>query len=144
MDDTTVNMDAYPGDVPGGSIEKSENLVRRFFLAGIGAAAVAYDVAEDTFDRFARRGAEVQREALERAQEARTRNRGASTRVGESLRTGMDVVLNNLNLPSKTDVDTVNVKLNILTRKIDDLQMRNDVADTVTETEIILPTEEAT
>jgi hypothetical protein len=36
----------------------------------------------------------------------------------------MDVFLNRVNLPSKGDVDTINVKLNILTRKLDDLQMQ--------------------
>jgi hypothetical protein len=41
----------------------------------------------------------------------------------EYFRSAMDSFLDSLNVPSKTDVDTINVKLNILTRKLDDLQM---------------------
>jgi hypothetical protein len=44
--------------------------------------------------------------------------------MGEYFRTGMDVLLNKLNFPSKADLDTINVKLNMLARKMDDLQMR--------------------
>lgn len=138
MDDRTVNMDATPGDTSGASTTGMvDRPIRRFFLAGVGAAAVACDVAEQTFDRFVRRGEEVQRDVQERTDAVRSHNRGTADRVSESLRSGMDVVLNSLNLPSKTDVDTVNVKLNILTRKLDDLQMRQEPSATVTE--IILP-----
>jgi hypothetical protein len=36
----------------------------------------------------------------------------------------MNAFLDTLNVPSKADVDTINVKLNILTRKLDSLQMQ--------------------
>jgi hypothetical protein len=36
----------------------------------------------------------------------------------------MDSVFEGLNVPSKSDVDALNLKLNVLTRKIDDLQMQ--------------------
>jgi hypothetical protein len=34
----------------------------------------------------------------------------------------MDAFLDTINVPNKADVDTINVKLNILSRKLDDLQ----------------------
>jgi hypothetical protein len=35
----------------------------------------------------------------------------------------MDTFFNSLNVPSKADIDTINVKLNVVSRKLDDLQM---------------------
>lgn len=147
MDDTTMNAGmGQPGDrlgdIPGGPIEKTEGMIRRLFLAGVGAAAVALDTAEERYAEFVRRGEQVQQEMQERSRETRQRNMGAGSRVADSFRTGMDSILNGLNLPSKTDVDTMNVKLNILTRKLDDLQMEQSRRGTETVTEIILPTEE--
>lgn len=111
------------GRTPGGPIEQAEDRARRFMLAGIGAVATACDTAGQTYDRFADRGARVQQEWQERADEIRQQNMGARSRLGEYLRSGMDVFLNTMNIPSKGDIDTINVKLNIVSRKLDDIQM---------------------
>ena len=100
----------------------SEGPARRFVLASIGAAAVACDVAADRFDEFVNRGRQVRDEMQDKADEVR-QNAGARVRVRDSFRTAMDVFLDGLNIPSKADMDTINVKLNILSRKLDDLQM---------------------
>jgi polyhydroxyalkanoate synthesis regulator phasin len=86
--------------------------------------ASAYDVANETFDRFVDRGEQVQRDLQDRTDDMRRQNARANRRFGDFLRSSMDVFLNRVNLPSKGDVDTINVKLNILTRKLDDLQMQ--------------------
>lgn len=131
MDETFVNDDVRdPGDMPGGPIEQTEGTVKRVVLAGIGAAASAYDTAEDTFDRFVDRGQRAQEEWQGRANDVRRRNAGARWRLQEYFRDAMGSMLDSLNIPSKTDVDTINVKLNIVTRKLDDLQM-GGVSDTV-------------
>lgn len=129
MNDTTGMGTGVPPDdfdeVPGGPIEKAEGAARKVVLAGIGAVAVACDTADETFNRFADRGARVQADLQERVDEARQQNQGARTRFSDYLRNGMDVFLNTLNVPSKGDIDTINVKLNILSRKLDDIQMEN-------------------
>ena len=129
MDETSgAGMGMPPDDydeVPGGPIEKAEGAARKVVLAGIGAVASACDTAEETFNRFADRGAQVQAGFQERVDEAREQNQGARTRFSDYVRNGMDVFLNTLNVPSKGDIDTINVKLNILSRKLDDIQMEN-------------------
>jgi polyhydroxyalkanoate synthesis regulator phasin len=107
---------------PSGS---ASSTTERFFQASIGAMATACDTAEEQFNRFADRGQRVQEEWQDRANGVRQRNAGARNRMRDYFRGAMDMVLDTFNVPSRTDVDTVNVKLNILTRKIDDLQMQS-------------------
>jgi polyhydroxyalkanoate synthesis regulator phasin len=96
---------------------------RRFLMAGIGAMATLIDNAGETFDQLADRGEQVSRELNDRVEDARRQNSGASDRVRDYARSGANTVLDTLGVPNKGDVDTINVKLNILSRKLDDLQM---------------------
>jgi polyhydroxyalkanoate synthesis regulator phasin len=93
------------------------------FLAGIGAMATALDEAEAYYDRFVERGRRLQEEWRTRAGDVQLPS-GARYRVRDAMRTMMDAFLDTVNVPNKGDVDTINVKLNILTRKIDDLQVQ--------------------
>jgi poly(hydroxyalkanoate) granule-associated protein len=109
--------------IPGGPIEQAEETAKRVMLAGVGAAATAKGAAGERFDRFVERGEQIQEEWQDRAAQMRQQNAGARWRVQEYFRSAMGSFLDQLNIPSKTDVDTINVKLNILARKLDDLQM---------------------
>jgi polyhydroxyalkanoate synthesis regulator phasin len=98
---------------------------RRFLMAGLGAVATLLDNAGDTFEELADRGEQVSRELNDRVEDARRQNAGAGDRVRDYARAGTNAVLDNLGVPNKGDVDTINVKLNILSRKLDDLQMQH-------------------
>jgi polyhydroxyalkanoate synthesis regulator phasin len=100
-----------------------EGPAKRAVLASLGAVATAYDVANETFDRFVDRGSQAQEDLRRRADEARLQNAGNRTRVGEALRSAMNAFLDGINVPNKADVDVINAKLNIVTRKLDDLQI---------------------
>lgn len=127
MNDTVNEEDWQPGgdpnDMVGGPVDRAEERVRRVVLAGLGAAALAVDTAEDTFDRLVDRGQQVQDDLEERAREARQGRMRRRGRVSYAFRNAMDAFLDGLSIPNKADVDTINVKLNILSRKLDDLQM---------------------
>ncbi len=97
--------------------------IRRLFVAGLGAAAYVGDTAQDTFDNFVDRGSRVQDELRGRADDVRRQNSGARARAQDYYRSAVDSALDHANLPSKGDLDTINVKLNILSRKLDDLQL---------------------
>ncbi len=110
-------------ETPSGSADRPGDQARRLVLAGIGAVAEVCDTAEQTFDRLVDRGEAVQHDWQAQAEQMRLRNAGARGRMQRYFRNAMDAVLDGLSVPNKADVDTINVKLNILTRKIDDLQM---------------------
>lgn len=132
MDDT-LNEEAWepdgdPNQGVGDPVERAEESVKRVMLAGLGAAALAVDTAEDTFDRLVDRGQQVQDDLEERAREARQGRGRRRGRLGYAFRNAMDAFLDGLSIPNKADVDTINVKLNILSRKLDDLQMEGVAA----------------
>jgi polyhydroxyalkanoate synthesis regulator phasin len=110
--------------MPGGDVEQTEDSARRMFYAWVGAMATAYDTAEDTYEQFVRRGREATEEWQQRSDDVRLQSSGAAGRVRDSFRSVMDGFLSSLNMPTKAEVDAMNVKLNILMRKLDDLAMQ--------------------
>lgn len=95
---------------------------KKVALAGIGAVVVATEATDEVFNELVKRGERTREEAAREINEARVR--GAERRAGVTgyVRSRMDSMLNKFNLPSKGDVDSVNAKLNILTRKVDEVQ----------------------
>lgn len=110
------------GSTAGGPVEYAEGTAKRVALAGIGAIAEVCDTAEQRFDRLVDRGQRVQQQWQERADQIRTQNIGARGRMRDAFRTVMDAFFDTINVPSKTDVDSINLKLSVLGRKLDDLQ----------------------
>jgi polyhydroxyalkanoate synthesis regulator phasin len=122
MNANTVH-DETNGEPEGTGRYEPRSSAERLVLAGIGAVASALDRAEQQFDHYVDRGKEVRDELQERGEEIRQQRWTARSRARDCFRGTMDLVLDTLNVPSRTDVETINVKLNILTRKLDDLQM---------------------
>jgi polyhydroxyalkanoate synthesis regulator phasin len=112
----------------GGPVEQTEDTARQLFYAWLGALATAYDTAEDRYDQFVRRGREVTEEWQNRSDDARRASSRTSGRVRDSFRMMMDGVMSGMNMPTKSEVDAMNVKLNILMRKLDDLAMRETIS----------------
>jgi polyhydroxyalkanoate synthesis regulator phasin len=123
MNNNTMSEGQARSSTPGGSIDNAEGMGKRIFLAGIGAAALACDTAAETFDRLVERGGRVNEEMRQNADRMRRESPINRSRASDFVRSTMDSVLNAANLPSKSDVDTIHVKLNVLTRKLDDLEM---------------------
>lgn len=119
---------------------------KRLVLASLGAAATACDVANETFDRFVDRGSQAQEHLQRRADDTRLQNSGTRARVGDAVRSAMNAFLDGINVPNKADVDVINAKLNIVTRKLDDLQFQaiNETAPVppAAEPTIVLPVDE--
>lgn len=97
---------------------------RRCLMIGIGALATALDAAGEAVDTLANRGERVTSEWNERVEEMRRQNTDAGERVRDYARSGVNAVLDSAGVPNKGDVDTINVKLNILSRKLDEIQLQ--------------------
>lgn len=124
MDSDTMYDDTIAAGVAEPPRQEPQGPARRLFLAGLGAIAEACDEANQRFEHYVDRGQVVQERWQDRADDVRRQNARAGGKMREYFRGAMDVFLDTFNVPSRTDVDTINVKLNILTRKIDDLQMQ--------------------
>lgn len=96
--------------------------VKRVALASLGAVAVATEASDEVFHTLLKKGEEARDEARREIREARLR---AAERRAESqtfVQNRVDSLLNHVNLASKGDVDALNAKLNIITRKLDEFQ----------------------
>ncbi len=117
---------------------------KRAVLAGLGAVATAYDVANETYDRFVDRGAQAQDHLQRRADDMRMQATGR-TRLSDAVRSAMNTFLDGINVPNKADVDVINAKLNIVTRKLDDLQFQNvNESAPPTAPDVVIPPNEST
>jgi polyhydroxyalkanoate synthesis regulator phasin len=126
MDETDLNagkVEPEAGTVYGRSRSQQGGPIRQLMLAGLGAAALACDAADDAFTRMVERGESVQSQMQNMTDDVLEQGSINRSRASSSFRSAVDSFLNALNLPSKTDLDTLDVKLNILTRKIDDLEL---------------------
>lgn len=122
-EETVPPVNDVVADAADRAADRGQGLASKAVLAGIGAVATACDTAEGTFDRFVNRGQRLQEEWQDRASEIRQQNVGTTGRMRSYFRSAMDAFLDSVNVPNKADVDTINVKLNILMRKMDDIQI---------------------
>jgi poly(hydroxyalkanoate) granule-associated protein len=95
---------------------------RRIALAGIGAVSVATEVTDEVFSELVKRGEQSREEARDEMRHARARTARRNADAAEFFRARMNDLMDRFNLPSKGDVDSINAKLNILTRKVDEFQ----------------------
>jgi polyhydroxyalkanoate synthesis regulator phasin len=121
----------------------SEGLARNAYLAMLGAVGMLWDGWDDTVNRLVERGEELQGELQSRAQEARWENMRASSRMGDSLQMVTRALRDQLDIPSKSEIDAMNVKLNILLRKLDDLALRTETTTDAPEVPVAPPPEES-
>jgi polyhydroxyalkanoate synthesis regulator phasin len=100
-----------------------KEVIRRLALAGLGAAAIANELANEVFSELVRRGEHTADEMQQQWEERRKRTVERTTTARHAVRAKMDAVLNYIDLPSKSDVDAINAKLNILMRRVNEIQV---------------------
>jgi poly(hydroxyalkanoate) granule-associated protein len=96
--------------------------VKRLALASLGAVVLATETTDEFFQELVKRGERAKDEVAHQLHDARDRSASRRDNAGTYVRSRMDAVLNRVNMPSKADVDSINAKLNILTRKVDEIQ----------------------
>lgn len=114
------------GTAPGGSsgpeVVTPIEAAKRVAFAGLGAVAVATEATDEVFRELVKKGEQARHEVAGELREARAKSAGRRSEASDFFRSRMDDAMNAVNLPSKGDVDAINAKLNILTRKMDEFQ----------------------
>lgn len=106
--------------------EMDEEERNRFFeishkvlLAGIGAVALAQDELEEFVDRLVERGEIAEKDARKLLRDAtEKRRKTAETEMDKRL----EELLEQLNVPSKADIDALSHKITALTHKVEELK----------------------
>jgi poly(hydroxyalkanoate) granule-associated protein len=113
--------------------------LRRIALAGIGAVSVASEVSDEVFSELVKRGEQSREEARDELRQAKARTARRNADAADFFRARMNGLMDRVNLPSKGDVDSINAKLNILTRKMDEFQSAQVIVEEETIAEVPKP-----
>jgi poly(hydroxyalkanoate) granule-associated protein len=97
------------------------DMTRRVLLAGIGAAALAYDEATAFVDRLVERGELARGEARELMSELSTQHHERVGRVRSRVRGNVEQALEMLDLPRRGDLDALQRRIDALNARVEAL-----------------------
>jgi poly(hydroxyalkanoate) granule-associated protein len=97
-------------------------MVRRMFLATIGAAVIAQEEIEALVNRLVERGEIAEKDGKKLINEMMDKRKSKTVDVGDEISKNIEGVLNRMNIPTKADVDVLGQKINALSKKVDELK----------------------
>jgi len=108
------------------SKDKSEHqmmeMLRKMFLATIGAAVIAQEEIEALVNRLVERGEIAEKDGKKLVNEMMAKRKSQTKDVGDEIGKNIEEVLNRMSIPSKADVDALSQKITGLSKKIDELK----------------------
>lgn len=96
--------------------------MRKAFLAGIGALDLAREKAEEMMGRLAERGEKVREERRAYWEKKLSRRQARLNKMQANMQKRMGRLMNLLNVPTRSDIEGLNEKVEELSRKIDAFQ----------------------
>jgi poly(hydroxyalkanoate) granule-associated protein len=95
---------------------------RKVLLASIGVMAIAQDEIEDFVSKLIERGEIAEKDGRRLVGEVMERRQKTSKSAEEEVTKRFQQFLERLNIPTKDDIDALNMKINLLSKKIEDLK----------------------
>lgn len=106
--------------------EKTEHqmsdLLRRMFLATIGAAVIAQEEIEVLVNKLVERGELAEKDGKKLVHEMMEKRKTRTTHISDEISKNVEGALKRMNIPTKADVDALNQKISALSKKIDELK----------------------
>ncbi|MGB9606822.1 MAG: phasin family protein [Chloroflexia bacterium] len=96
-------------------------LTRRVLLAGVGAAALAYDEASAFLNRLVERGELAEEQARKLLREVRERRGGQVGKVRSRLHSRLSEALQAVGVPTRADLEALEARLDRLTERLEAL-----------------------
>ncbi len=97
-------------------------LLRKVMLATMGAAVIAQEEVEVLINRLIERGEIAEKDGKKLMHEMMDKRKSKSSQVQDEINKNITDVLERMNIPTRTDFDTLNQKINGLSKKIDELK----------------------
>ena len=104
------------------NMPQMSELLRKMFLATIGAAAIAQEEIETLIKRLVERGELAEQEGKKLAQEMMEKRKTKTAQVESEISKNLEGVLERMNIPTKADVESLSQKITGLSKKIDELK----------------------
>ena len=95
---------------------------RRILFAGIGAIALAQDEIEEYVDKLVERGEIAEKDGKKLLHEVMEKRKKNPHYGEEEMHKRAKEMLERLNVPTKSDIETLSEKIAALTKKVDDLK----------------------
>lgn len=95
---------------------------RRVLLAGIGAIALAQDEIEDFVDKLVERGEIAEKDGKKLVREVMEKRRKHTWRAEGEMNKHVQDILDHLNVPTKSDIESISEKIAALSKKVDELK----------------------
>lgn len=101
-------------------------LLRRMFLASIGAAVIAQEEIETLVNKLVERGEIAEKDGKKLIGEMMDKRKTRAADVSVEVNKNVENVLARMNIPTKADVEALGQKINALSKKVDDLKKSDE------------------
>ena len=123
MDDATIEIQEESSE--SGRNQMIE-MARKVLLASVGAVALAQDEVEAFVNRLVERGEIAEKDGRKLINDVMDRRRkqmeDTQAKAKEGLDSRVEAILHRMNIPTKSDIETLSQKIAALTKKVDQLK----------------------
>jgi poly(hydroxyalkanoate) granule-associated protein len=95
---------------------------RKVMLASVGVMALAQDELEDFVDRLVERGELAEKEGKDLVEEMRAKRKKNVEKAEDEVSKRVHEALERMNIPTKTDIESLSQKISDLSKKVDELK----------------------
>ncbi len=120
-DEVKVKAEQFAADVQE-EVNPLFDAVRRVVLASIGAVALASDEVENFVNRLVERGEIAEKDGRKLLKEVTERTQKQMKPAEKQVEKRLETMLDNLNIPTKTDIDALSEKVAELSQKVEALK----------------------
>lgn len=96
--------------------------LHKVLLASIGAVALAQEEIEDFVNKLVERGEVAEKDGRKLVREVMDRRKKDAEKAEDQLTKRIEDILNRMNVPTKSDIDTLGEKVATLTKKVDEIK----------------------
>ena len=104
------------------SQHQMSEMLRRLFLAAVGAVAIAQEELEALVNKLVERGEIAEKDGKSLIHEMMEKRKSRTEKIEDEVSKNIADVLKKMNIPSKADVEVLNQKITGLSKKIDELK----------------------
>jgi poly(hydroxyalkanoate) granule-associated protein len=98
------------------------DVTRKVLLASIGVVSLAQNEIEDFVGKLIERGEIAEKDGRKLVGEIKDKRQKATKGVEDEVSKRVQQFLERINVPTKDDIDALNKKINLLSKKIDELK----------------------
>ncbi len=118
---TKPKVEDVQAEMEKGQTQLTE-LLRKALLATLGAAVIAQEEIETLINKLIERGEIAEKDGKKLMHEMMEKRKKQTKSVEDGVNKNLKDVLDRMNIPTKSDIDTLSVKISNLSKKIDDLK----------------------